>query len=262
MRPTTLFLLCCAAIHAACSASLDEPPTLDQIIERTVDAMGGEAALQSVESVFRQRNERTFTLRKQPTFHLVVLLNDTGGVRYAEGYDGEVAWELTDEGPKTRAGDRAQTALWHTTQWPAILKPLSRMVELGHTLELIGPDTIQGVRYHKLLLRLSDGYEREYYINAQTYRIERARDVRRFHAYEDEVQPIEGVWSDFREVDGVWAPFTTAERNFETGESLSGGTMRQIKLNVSVPDEVFRLNGSLQPFLRLVRELTLPASKG
>jgi hypothetical protein len=37
--------------------------------------------------------------------------------------------------------------------------------------------------------------------------------------------------------------------------------MRQIKLNVSGPDEIFRLNGSLEPFLRLVREFTLPASK-
>jgi hypothetical protein len=256
-----LYLLCWVATHAACAAPSDEPPGLEEIIQRTVEAMGGEAPLESVESVFRQRNQRTFTLRKQPTFHLVVLLNDTGGVRYAEGYDGEVAWELTDDGPKTRAGERAQSALWHTTQWPGILKPLSRMVELGHTLELIGPDTVQGIGYHKLLLRLSDGFEREYYINAQTYRIERARDVRRFHAYEDEVQSIEGVWGDFREVDGVWVPFTTTERNFETGERLSGGTMRQVKLNVSVPDEVFTFNGSVEPFLRLVHEITLPASK-
>jgi hypothetical protein len=224
--------------------------------------MGGEAALQGVESVFRQRNERTFTLRKRPAFHLVVLLNDTGGVRYAEGYDGEVAWELTDDGPKTRASERAQIALWHTTQWPGILKPLSRMRELGHAVELIGQDTLQDIAYHRLLLRLSDGFEREYFVNAQTYRIERARDRRRLHAYEEEIQPIEGLWSDFREIDGVWVPFTTGERNYDTGERLSGGTMRQILLNASVPDEVFSLDGSLEPFLRLVRQLILTASPG
>jgi hypothetical protein len=247
----------CGLAGAAVACSTVEPlPDLDEIVARSVDAMGGEAALDSVESIYRQRNERTFTLRKRPHFHLVVLLNDEGGVRYAEGYDGEVAWELVNDGPKVRAGERARVALWHTTQFPGVLKPLSRMEALGHELELAGVDTVGSSEYYRLLLRLSDGFAREYYLDAHTYRLERARDARRFHAYEDEIQPIEGVWSDFREVDGVWVPFTTSERNFETGERLSGGTMLDIRTNVEVSEEIFRLDGSLQPFLDLARELT------
>ena len=215
--------------------------------------MGGESTLDAVKSVWRQRNERMFTLRMQPSFHLVVLLNDTGGVRYAEGFDGEVAWELENDGPKRRASERAQVALWHTTQFPSVLRPLSRMSELGHEVELVGRDTVENSDYYVLLLRLSDSFERTYYVNAETYRIERARDHRRLHAFEEDIQPIEGVWSDFREIDGVWIPYTTAERNFETGERLSGGTMRQIRLNVSVPHEVFHLGGDLTPFLDLIR---------
>ena len=132
------------------------------------------------------------------------------------------------------------------------------MDDLGHQLELAPADTVDGAAFHVIRLRLSDGFERAYYINAETYRIERARDVRRLHAYEEEVQPIEGTWSDFREIDGVWVPFTTGERNFETGEQLSGGTMLQIRFNVSIPNEVFFLDGSLEPFLRLIRELAQP----
>ena len=254
MRRTNGFLLVCLFAILACRPT-ESSPAVREIIERSVGAMGGQAALNSVESIWRQRNERTFTLRKRPHYHLVVLLNDTGGVRYAEGYDGQVAWELVDDGPKTRASDRAQTALWHTTQFPGVLKPLSVMEELGHEVELIGTDTVASVGYHTVRLRLSDGFERRYYINAETYRIERARDVRRFHAIEEEIQPIESVWSDFRNVDGVWVPFTSGERNFVTGERLSGGTMRQIRLNVAVPDEVFSLNGSLESFLQLIRDL-------
>lgn len=246
-----------AVLTVSCSSN-NRSSELSEIVQRSVDAMGGGAALAGVESVWRQRTERMFTLRKRPNFHLVVLLNDTGGVRYAEGYDGADAWELEHDGPKVRAGERAQTALWHTTQFPSVLKPLSSMEELGHRLEVAPPDTVDGVVYYVVQLRLSDGFERAYYVNGDTYRIERARDVRRFHAYEEEVQPIEGTWSDFREIGAVWVPFTTGERNFETGEQLSGGTMRQIRFNVSIPDEVFTVDGSLEPFLHLIRELTQP----
>jgi hypothetical protein len=243
------------AASVACSTG-DSRPGLDEIVTRSVDALGGAAALDRIESVYRQRNQNMFTLRKRPYFHLVVLLNDEGGVRYAEGFDGEVAWEIVDDGPKVRATERARVALWHTTQFPGVLKPLTQMGGLGHDLELAGVETVGTTEYYRLLLGLSDGFEREYFLNAKTYRLERARDVRRFHAYEDEIQPIEGVWSDFRQVDGVWLPFTTGEVNFETGERLSGGTMLDIRTNVEVSEEVFRLDGSLQPFLDLIRELT------
>lgn len=239
------------AASAACS-TVESRPSLDELLGRSVDAMGGTEALDRVESVYRQRNRNTFTLRKRPHFHLVVLLNDEGGVRYAEGFDGRVAWEIVDDGPKIRATERARVALWHTTQFPGVLKPLPGMQALGHELELVGVDTVETIEYYLLLLRLSDGFEREYYLNAQTYRLERARDARRFHAYEEEIQPIEGVWSDFRQVDGVWVPFTTGEVNVQTGERLSGGTMLEIRTNVEVPEEVFRLDGSLRPFLDLI----------
>jgi hypothetical protein len=246
---------CCAAGTLACSRA-DRPVTLDTIIARNTLALGGEVALASVQSVWRQRNAQTFTLRQRPTRHLVVLLNDTGGIRYAEGYDGQTAWEIVDDGPKQEATERARVALWHTTQFPSVLNPLFQMSALGHELRLVGSDTVEGVHYYKLLLALSDGFEREYFVNARTGHIERARDIRRLHAYEDDVQPIESLWSDFREVDGVWLPFTSGERNYETGERLSGGTMRQARVNVSVPEEVFALDGSLAPSLRLIRELT------
>lgn len=237
-------------------AGAERSVSLETLVESTVVAMGGDSALETVESVFRQRNERMFTLRKRPGLHLVVLLNESGGIRYAEGFDGEQAWELENDGPKVIAGERARTALWHTTQFPSVLRPLSRMEDLGNEIELMQPDTVEGVEYHRVLLRLSDGFERSYYINSQTYRIERARDARRFHAYEEETQPIEAIWSDFRPVEGVWVPFTSGERNYETGERLSGGTLRQVRFNVAISDDVFSPHGDLSPFLKLIRELT------
>lgn len=246
-----LFLL------AGLSIDVTEGPamTLPRLLERCTAAMGDGERLSAVRSIWRQRNRHTFTLRKKPDHHLVLLLDDEGKVRYAEGFDGEAAWEQVGEGPKVAVGARARIALWHTTQFPSVLDPLASLPKLGHELELAGEETVEGTPYHRVLLRLSDGFERMYYVNAGTYRLERSRDVRRHHTYEEQAQPIESVWSDFRKVEGLWLPFTTAERNHETGERLSGGTMRQIRLDVDVPDEVFRLEGSIEPFLELVRRL-------
>ncbi|HSM17027.1 MAG TPA: hypothetical protein VK845_08560, partial [Gemmatimonadales bacterium] len=65
---------------------------------------------------------------------------------------------------------------------------------------------------------------------------------------------IEGTWSDFRQVESLVLPFTTGERNYETGERLSGGTMVQIRLDVLMPEAVFSPTGSLQPFLDYLRK--------
>lgn len=230
----------------ACGAP--EPSTLAQIVERHTEAMGGREKLATLRSVLRQRNETTFTLRAKPHFHLVLLLEEDGSLRYAEGFDGEVAWEQSGDGPRTVVEGRPREALWHTTQFPSNLNPLHGVEGRGHALALVGRDTLDGTAYHHLRLTLSDGFVRDYYLSAETYRIERSRDVRRHHAYEEDVQPIEAVWSDFRRVDGFWFPFVEIERNYETGERLWGGTPhRRVHVNVEVPESVFRPDGDLAP---------------
>ena len=65
MRP--LFASCIVALTViinSCSGR-DQQPSLSEIIQQSVDAIGGEVALQAVESVWLQRNERTFTLRRR-----------------------------------------------------------------------------------------------------------------------------------------------------------------------------------------------------
>jgi hypothetical protein len=238
----------------ACSR-IDRGPTLEEIVAENTRALGGEAALANVQSVLHQRSASVFTLQERPNLLLVVVVNDTGGISYAEGYDGQTAWEVLNDSPKRESTDRARVALWHTTQWPSVLTPLSQMSAAGHELRLVGTNTVDDVSYHELRLTLSDGFGRAYYVNPATMQIERARDSRRLHAYEDDIQPIESTWSDYRQVDGVWLPFTAGERNYETGKQLSGGTVHRILLNVSVPREVFSLDGSLAPFMEIVHEL-------
>jgi hypothetical protein len=88
-------------------------------------------------------------------------------------------------------------------------------------------------------LTLPDGFERWYYLNAKTFRIDRARDTRELHANDGRVRTIETVFADYREVNGYWFPFTVFERDAATGERLFGRTVLGIWPNVPLPDSLF-----------------------
>ncbi|HEX9692940.1 MAG TPA: hypothetical protein VGA22_12665 [Gemmatimonadales bacterium] len=202
------------------------------------------------------------TVTKRPYFHKVELFTEDGRLRYAEGIDGQVAWEqsATDSTRHPVTGRPAQ-ALWRVLQWPTALNPLYRMADRGHTLSLQRDTILDGTRYHEVLLTLSDGFQRTYYVNAETYLIERARDDRRLHATDESIQSIEGIWGDFRDVDGYTFPFYSEERNFVTGERFYGSTLLEVRVNVGVPDAAFGLEGVSRPdeLRALLRELVTAA---
>lgn len=229
--------------------SMDAPtPTLDEIIERNTAAMGGRARLEQLRSVRIVRNETMLTVTRRPYFHKVELFSEDGRLRYAEGINGFVAWEQTSADTVRRpVTGRPAQALWRVLQWPGPLNPLYRLAERGHTLSQLPDTVLDGTRYHLLLLALSDGFERQYYVNSDTYQIERARDYRRRHASDEEVQNIEGVWGDFRTVDGYVFPFYSEERNYATGERFYGSTLLAVQVNVDAPDDEFSLSGSSSP---------------
>ena len=86
---------------------------------------------------------------------------------------------------------------------------------------------------------MSDGFQRWYLVNAESFRIERARDTRELHANDGNTREMETLFSDYREVDGYWFPFTVVERDLRTGERLLGRTMLAIFPNAEVPDSLF-----------------------
>ena len=253
-RPLVRVFLLLVTFTVACSSDL----TIEDLIERNTAALGGQDHLERLHSVQVVRNQNMITVTRRPYFHKVELFDDEGGLRYAEGINGYVAWEQTaDEAVRRPVTGRPAQALWRVLQWPGPLTPLYRMAGRGHSLALLPDTVVEDTRYHQLLLTLSDGFERTYFVNSETYQIERARDYRRLHATDETVQNIEGVWGDFREVDGYLFPFYSEERNYETGERFYGSTLVGVRVNVEVPDGEFGLDGVSRPdMLRtLVREL-------
>jgi hypothetical protein len=235
----TAVILTAAALHPYRFAEA-QLLTLPQLLDSNAVAMGGRERLDTLQSVVTLRTRSSLTSLKLPHFVLVEGFDSTGSVNYAEGYNGRQAWEQTRRDSSRRVvTGRPEIALRRVVQWPGNVLPLYRLAEFGHSLHLEGTDTIDGVVHYRIRLTLTDGFQRWYFIDSETYRIARARDTRELHANDGNIRDIETVFADYRAVGGYWFPFTVFERDLRTGERLFGRTMLAIFPNADVPDSLF-----------------------
>jgi hypothetical protein len=225
---------------SSCGASAQRGLDLAGLLDRNAAAMGGRARLDTLRSVVTLRTHTSLTSLKLPHFVLVEGYDTAGAISYAEGYDGRVAWEQTRTDASRRlVVGRAVVALRRVVQWPNNVLPLYRVGEYGGRLSLEGVETVAGDSAYRVKLTLPDGFERWYFVNTRTFRINRARDTRELHANDGHVRTIETVFTDYREVNGYWFPFTIFERDAGTGERLFGRTVLGIWPNVPLPDSLF-----------------------
>jgi hypothetical protein len=218
------------------------------LLDSNAVAMGGRGRLDTLHSVVTLRTATSLTSLKLPDFVLIEGYDSLGAVTYAEGYDGRQAWEQTRQDSARRpVTGRAEVALRRVPQWPGNIVPLYRVGEFGDSLALEGVDTLDGDRYYRLRLTLRDGFERWYFVNASSYRIERARDARELHANDGNTRMIETLFTDYRPVDGYWFPFTVIERDLQTGKTLSARTVLGIFPGVGLADSLFTASSRSDP---------------
>ncbi len=213
-------------------------PDLDSVIAKHVEARGGASAIEAIHSY--EADIRIV----EPTFEVdgnYVATRDgrmridisVGGERvFTEALDRGRAWTWSPDEGVLEGSAAGAAALRHGIEFPLKVFGLHEMRTRGHRLELAGRETIDGIDYHALRLTLDDGFEVRYYIHPQTWLIERERTRRALHVDIDPTPEwIETTYGDFRAVGGVLFAHRQVERNVESGEVLSTGTISAIRLN-------------------------------
>ncbi|MGH7179549.1 MAG: hypothetical protein ACREJC_19395 [Tepidisphaeraceae bacterium] len=237
----TVTLLSCAGC-----TSPPEATDLESLIARHVDARGGAPAIEQV---------RTFESDihiVEPTFEVDGIYQATrdGSMRidiriagervFTEALHQGRGWSWSPEAGVREASEKGVTALRHGIEFPLKLFGLHEMRRRGHRLELVGSETVAGVNYHVVRLTLDDGFECRYYVNPETWLIERERTRRAMHVDVDPTeQSIETVYSDFRPVSGVLYPHQHVERVVDSGQLLSTATIRSIRINAELDPSKF-----------------------
>ena len=211
---------------------------LDTLVSKNAAARGGEPAIASVDAYESDIRivepqfavDGTYVATRDGRMRIDV--RSEGERVFTEALDRDRAWSWD---PGNGARDTSATgaaALRHGIELPFKVFGLHEMRGRGHRLELAGTEILDGVAYHVLRATLSDGFEVTYYVNPETWLIERDRQRRALHVDVDPTPEwIETHYEDYRPVAGVLFPFRQVERRVATGEVLSTVTVSEVRVN-------------------------------
>jgi hypothetical protein len=240
-----LFVFLITVLITGCSKRSDSL-SLDEIVERNTDAMGGRAAIEAVQSIQIDLRIKDPSFEVDGTYYAArpgkmrIDVSAHGKHVFTEAFDGETGWQWEGKGEQKPASEKATAALRHGVELPGKLFGLHELTARGNKLRSIGREQIDGINYYALQLILTDGYTVSLYLDPNSWLVTRRRDVRPLHVDVDPTPAtIEQVSSDFRDVNGVKFPFATTETDVNTGKVLERTATKSAKTNPTLPAAFF-----------------------
>jgi len=227
---------------------LREPDRADvvEIIARNTAALGGEAALDAVQTMVKRsiieegqyRDIAVFATDRRGRMRIDILAD--GKRVYAESFDGQLGHQWQTGAEQTPSSARGTIAMSHTPHLPNHIFRLKDLTANGHQVELVGSESIDGVDYQVLKVTLSDGFETYALINSDSGLVTRSRNKRALHVdVNDDQKVIESRMDDFRQVGDIVHPHSVVEVDLASGEILSRVTLESLELNKPLPEDYF-----------------------
>jgi hypothetical protein len=231
----TQFALCVLLLGLAASA---DAITADELVAKNLEAKGGAAALDAVQSVRRSGklivNGGQFVLgivetRKRPG----MIRDDVSlqGLTQVQSFDGNEGWKIDPFGGRKDPERVPADDLKGLIEDAEIGGPLAGYRERGARLEYLGTEDIDGTAAHKLRLTGKDGEVRYVYLDPDYFleiRIESQRSVRGV-----KVTVVTDL-GEYEQADGVFWPLALT-----TGRKGGGNptNIQYDKVEVNVPVE-------------------------
>jgi hypothetical protein len=227
-------------------ASVAQELTLDQLIDRNVQALGGRATIDAVQSIKLSLHivdpdfevDAIYCAARPGRMRIDIT---AGGKRvYVEAFNGSRAWQWKGRGEPVEESKAATGALRHGIELPGKLFGLHEVQGRGNELALVGRESVDDIDYYVLRLTFSDGVNTTLYLDPNTWLITRCRDVRPLHPDLDPTPTtIETKMTDFRKVDNLVFSFASTDTDLKTGKVLEKVMVREITLNPPVPEGFF-----------------------
>jgi hypothetical protein len=221
------------------------PLTVDHLIERNTQAMGGRAAIEAIKSIEVDLHivdpdfeaDGKYRAARPSRMRIDVLAE--GKHVYTEAFDGDRGWQWKGAAIE-EASPKGTAALRHGVELPGKLFGLHELRQRGHRVDLANVEAIDGTNYYALRITLNDGYTTTLYFDPSSWLITRRRDFRPLHVDVDPTpSTIESRFSDFRKVDGVLFAFAVADTDLATHKVLETTTVRSIKVNPHLDPAIF-----------------------
>jgi outer membrane lipoprotein-sorting protein len=234
----------------AASALLDRavpdatPLTADQIVQKHIEAIGGKAKLNAIQTLvvtgrasILGRTEAPLTIQvKRP--NLMRLEITYQGKKVVQAFDGTTAWTinpLVDAEPKQSSEEDTRAAQESSD---FIGGNLVDYKSKGNTVELVDKEDIDGIAVYKLKITKKGGSVEYDYLDASSFlpiktagrRTQLGQEI----LYESRI-------ADYKPVDGVLMPFSV--KQMVNGRLAMEITIEKMDVNVPVDEAVFKLPG-------------------
>jgi hypothetical protein len=224
--------------------------TLEQVIERHTQAMGGKQAIESVKAVQFALTivEPTFSVdgiyRADRDLRMRIDVYADGKRVYTEAYDGSKAWQMGDDGKPHEPNAQGTAALRNGILLPGKLFGLHESRRTGNKLRLLERETVDNTSFHVVELTTVGGDVHRLYINPDSWLIERTRVRKALHPDNDPTEKwFESRLTDFRRTDGVLRSFKSVEVDLESGAVVQTTTVKEVVTNPALENEVFQRPG-------------------
>lgn len=216
--------------------------TLDEIIEKNIEAKGGRKAMQALKSMrskgtitlggmgmemeFTQMIKRERGMRIESAFQ---------GTQFVLGYDGKSAWMINPMmGPEPQTMGEEESSEY--AMQADIDGELVDWKSKGHTAEYVGTGDVDGSTAYKVKLTTKKGDVRMYYIDAVTF-LELRIDAK--SSQMGQTIETETVFSNFQDVSGVQMAHQIDTRS--GGQTVSSIVVKSIEPNVQLDDALFAM---------------------
>ena len=226
-----LLALAAPAVHAM---------TADEIIAKNVEAKGGKAAWQAIESIkmtgdftaFSKVNPFTLHRKRDNLYHLDHRLGDELAII---GYDGEIYWwenTFFQEGATKVTGEADLAVLLRDIEFET---PMLTYPENGFEITVSEETELEGEAAIALSIDRGDGSEETWYLNPETYlefaRVSPGSDFGR-------PMPQTTYFEDFRDVNGAMVPHFTETQWYTRDRVME---VHAVEVNLEIDDALFRL---------------------
>jgi outer membrane lipoprotein-sorting protein len=224
------------------AAPQDAPLTADQIVQKHVEAIGGVAKLNAIQtlvvtgkaSILGQVDAPLIIQVRRPNRMRLEITYQ--GKKVVQAFDGTVAWTinpLVDSEAKQSSDDDTRAAQESSD---FIGGNLVDYKTKGNTLELVDKEEIEGIAVYKLRITKKSGSVEYDYLDAKSFLPVKTEGKRTQFGqqvlYESKI-------SDYRPVEGVLMPFSM--KQMVNGRLAMEITIEKMDANVPLNEAVFKM---------------------
>ncbi len=231
------------ALAALPVAAQTDVPSVDEILKKHHDALGGEAKIKAIQSIKMTgkavvgggQMEAPMTMQqKRPGMMRMEL--SFQGMSFIQAFDGTTAWMINpfQGGTEPQKSDEEQTK--DAVEDADLDGVLMDYKAKGHSVELVGKEDVEGTAAYKLKVTKKSGKVDYQFLDAKTFLPLKTITRRKQMGQELEIEVLP---SGFKPVNGVLMPHALEQKM--GGRGMMQLTVDKIEVNVAIDDAQFKM---------------------